>query len=303
MTCHPKTGLHYINIFRPVDTFREARACYASTARRLEWTSVDEIVGWDPARPEWQNPEAMLVFWGDLPRGVPKRRRAALGFRFAESAGERTMLVRPQQIRLKWFVSIAGVPDIVFAGTPTARDFLAPYCRKTGLMPFGYDAETMGRPDWGAPKRYDIAFYGSDAGRREWILEAVARRFGKRFLRISAFGAERKALLDQSRAVLYVGHSEDRSLPGLRLWQAIAASAALVMEERDPWPAVAGRHVISIPTVGRDRIDVFLDDLEATLKRDLEPVARTAHEELALWTVDRCMEDFMVPETLGLRRA
>lgn len=302
MRCHSESDLHYIHVFRPVDTFAEIRACYALAAKRLGWMSVDDLSLWNHLRPEWQDPEAMPIFWGELPR-IPKQRRALFGFRYTESAGERASLIRGQQIRLKSFISVAGLPEIVFAGSPAARRFLDPFCRRTGVMPAGYDPEVMGQPDWSRPKDFDLSFYGSGAGRRAWILKAVETRLGARFLRIVGFAGVRKALLDRCRAVLYVGHSDETSFPGMRLWQAAAASAALVSEERDPWPAIPGTHLISIPAAIEASPDAFLASLETVLKGDLESVARAAHQELSRWTVERCMEEFMVPQTARLRSA
>lgn len=188
-----------------------------------------------------------------------------------------------------------GAVDIVFAGCPAAAEWLRPNCRKVALGPIGYDPVVMGTPNWLAKKQYDLVFYGTPTGRRKWILPEIAKRRGFRFARFNAFGRDRTSFLNSSRAVLHVGHSDEPGFPGMRLWQAIASSAALLTEPRDAWPAVAGRHYVELPKPAEDRIGEFLDAIERALSGPLENTARVAHEELSKYTVERCMNEFFVP--------
>jgi len=87
----------------------------------------------------------------------------------------------------------------------------------------------------------------------------------------------------------------------MRLWQSIASSAALISERRDAWPAVPGKHYVSIEPATKTNLRRFLSELDYVLNHyPLEDMAKLAHEELSLYTIDRCMEEYVVPATKGL---
>jgi len=158
----------------------------------------------------------------------------------------------------------------------------------------------MGVPDWGVKKSFEISFRGSVVERRAHLMSLIENRFGKRFLWIKDFGMERKKQLECCRADLYLGHSQDYAFPGMRLWQNIATSTALITERRNCWPAVEERHYVGIDVAERVGESRFLDELSYVLRHyPLESMARIAHEELAIYTLDYCMEK-VVSETMGL---
>lgn len=300
---HPQTDFHYIHIFKPVSVFAETRACYALAAKRLGWMSVDDGLEWNRDRAEWRDPEVMLIFWGFLPE-VPEGRSAALGIRYTESIGSPSDLIENQRAEQERLVALSGKLDIVFTGAPSNLCFIDKFCRRTALMPAGYEAAVMGMPDWSASKKHDLAVYGTEAGRRQWIMPALRQRFGERLLDIQAYGAGRKAALDTCRAVLYVGHSSEAAFPGMRLWQAISSSAALITERRDAWPAVPGKHFLEVEPAVQGNSDLFVDAVDRELAgKDLRAVAVDAHDHLSEYTAERCMEEYLVPATISLRNA
>jgi len=297
----------YIYVFPPSVLFDEVAECYRRAGRRLGWMTVEnEINLWIPTRKDWYDPETVVVFWGGLPEIIPPQRKAKCVFHYIESipTGDPQKMIGPQREWLERHLKRAKEPDLFLIGTPSAQAFLAPLCNKVALMPIGYDPTVMGVPNWNCPKIFDVGFCGTVIGRREWIIPALKKRFGRRFLEISPntrplVGRNRSNMYDLCRAELYIGHSEDIGV-GLRLWQALPSSAAFVTEDRDAWPAVLGRHYIGVPHARAECPDVLVDDLEQALKLPLADIARAAHEDLSKYTVERCFEEFLVPAVLGI---
>ena len=245
---------------------------------------------------EWYDPNAAIVFFRDIPEHIPPDRKAKCAFYYTESVGDPGHLIPYQQTLLNYYSSKVHEFDLVFAGTPSAVDFWRPLCRKVALSPLGYDPEVMGSPNWSREKTHDIGFCGSMLGRRTWVLPAIRNRFGSRYLEIGGIsGKERNEAFDACRMMLYIGHSDEKSFAHLRLWSAVSSSAALVTEERDAWPAVAGRHYVSLLPVEEHNPEAFVDQLAETLKLPLEKIARVMHEEMSLYTADRCLKEFMIP--------
>jgi len=290
---HPVTDLHYVHVFPGTDVFREVFSCYKKASERLPWMSARISALYEP---EFWNRDVVLIYWHEFTHDIPAGRRSKIALRWTESAGNG--LLGDQARALERFKAVAHIPDLVLCGCPAVLEFVRPMVKRAWLHPIGYDPEIMGWPNWMCEKKYDLSFYGSPGERRDGILAAVKKLLGDRFTTVNSFGMERKAALDQSRAVLYVGHSEEKSFPGMRIWQAIASSAALLTEERDAWPAVRGTHYLSVvPTdailVGPEDpgyLRVFLERLEFLLEHDLEEIAVRAHDDLKAYTVDRCME-------------
>jgi hypothetical protein len=304
MNLHPESGRRYILIFPEGQFYQEIASWYRSASVRLPWMSVQDLSGWSLERPEWQDPETVLVFWGRFPASVPEPRRAGLVYRFSESVGQVEGLVAYQQELLREFTQIAIVPDLVLVGSPTVADFWKPFVRAVAVAPVGYEPACVGFPDWGVSKKFDLTFRGNQIGRRIPIFKQLRKSYRSMLLEFHAFGLDRKVKMDECRIDLYVGHSEEPSFPGSRLWATIASSAALVTEPRDAWPAVRGRHYIEIPSFDSDMPEFFIESLDALIAhpRILEGIARTAHNELSLYTIDRCMNEFVVPATKGFGR-
>lgn len=299
---HPTAGRHYIHVF-PGDPFLgEIRDCYKSAARRLPWMSVDSTAYWNPERPEWNDPERIVIFWGVLPEWIPRSRKAGAVLRYTESVGAPEGLNPIQRQIVERFTADSESVDMLLGGTSTVADFWSGKYRSTAFAPIGYEPGILGRPDWAAPKIADFAVRGNLIARRLWILKKLQKSFLK-LNWIHSFGLERKFQLDKSLVDLYIGHSNDLSFPGMRLWQGISSSAALVTEPRDAWPAVAGRHYIEIPEADPDLFGFFVENLRELLNDagTLRSIAETAHRELSTYTIDRCMEEFVVPATKGLR--
>lgn len=287
----------YIHIFPPVAHYMEVFECYRAASARVRWLSAEIWPTWSAERPEWQDKENAVILWSYISlshilKMIPPKRAATLALNYSESVGDETKISPGLAEVLRTFKASMKNFDYVIAGNPSAARSLAPYCRRVVVHPAGYDAETMGRPDWSAPKEHDLVFYGSPYGRREWILPELVRHFGKRLLVVTRgpFGIERKCLCDKARAILHVGHSDELGTPGFRIWQAVASSAALIAENRDAWPAVHGKHYVAIVPAQKGRIDVFIKDIEKALLLPLKDIARKAHAELGAFTVEKSME-------------
>lgn len=288
-------GRRYIHIIHRYWVFFENLLCYGYATERLPWMSVAPWDQWSADRPEWQDPNNVIILWLWGTPGmldvVPENYKASLVIWYIESVGPPEGLCSDQRPVLERYLGYFKKPDLVVVGFPSSAKFLEPYCRKVIYAPTGYDPGIMGKPDWSAPKEYDFGFCGLEAGRRNWIFPAMRKRFGGRFLHITGrFGLDRKVLYDRCRAVLYIAHSTEPCFAPLRIWQSIASSAALATERRDVWPAIPGRHYIELPEAQENDIDWFIDQVEGVLKMPLEEIARRAHDELAGYSVDRAME-------------
>ncbi len=300
MTLHPKAGRHYVHVFPKAPFFDEIKGCYHSAAQRMPWMAVDQLEGWNEARPEWRDREAVLVFWGIFPPRPPAGRKAAFVFRYTESVGDPELVTPGQADAMSQFSANAVIPDLVLCGNPVVSDFWSRLARRTATVPVGYEPGFMGTPDWVAEKTFEVAFRGTVVERRAKLMSLVSQRFGKRYLWIKDFGTARKKKLDSCRADLYIGHSQDYAFPGMRLWQGISSSSALITERRNCWPAIAERHYVAIEPADKSGDDRFLEDLGYVIRHyPLEEIARTAHLELAIYTLDYCMEK-IVSETKGL---
>lgn len=279
-------------VFQDLPVFSEVAECYRRAAARLGSVRVEEAGAWSADRREWGDPENVILFWGGHPQ-IPSNRRAQCALRYTESSGVPDGLIPNQRAEQDWLAQNGPAFDVVFVGTPAVKDAVELYCRKAVALPIGYDAGTMGLPDWDAKKVRDVTFYGSIMGRRQWIIPLLDKTFGSRISLIHKFGRIRQKALNGSRTILYVGHSLEPGFPGMRLWQAIATSAALVTEDRDAWPAVPWRHYVPIPNAREEAPAEFIEYVENALNQDLATIARRAHEELSPYTVDRCIKDLL----------
>jgi hypothetical protein len=282
-----------VNIFPRNAVFSEIHACYKASSELNPWMSARFL---DERQFPTDDPSAFLIFWQVFPEGlvVPTKARKAL--RYTESMPVDPLRTENQKDHFQQFRNVACNLDRVIAHTPTAVNILGGYTNNVFLAPIGFEPSVYGVPDWTVPKTVDIGFYGSMVGKRPAVIDAVQERFGNRLRIINSFGWPRKRDLDRCRISLYVGHCEDPSFATTRLWQTIASSAALVMEDRDAWPATPGLHYVTIPRVDLSNLGGFLDSLERVLERsDLESVARTAFDDLSKFSVKECMERYVVP--------
>jgi hypothetical protein len=297
---HPKSGRKYIHVF-PGDPFLgEIRDCYRSAASRIPYMGVDDFLNWTPDRREWFDEKNVIIFWGPLPE-IPETRRAGVALRYTESVGPSDGLTPVQRDIIATFTARVRDIDVLIGGTETVAEFWRPICWRTAVAPIGYEPGVLGTPDWTVKKTVGITFHGNLLGRRTWILKALRRHFPK-FAWINAFGMERKKALDRSLVDLYIGHSDEPSFPGMRIWQAISSSAALATEPRDAWPAVQGRHYFTLPPADHDKPIIFLDAVKRLLADPsmLRQVAMTAHGDLSSYTIEHCMEEFIIPATEGM---
>ena len=285
----------YIHIIHPYIAFAEILSCYKAASSRLRWMSAVSWNEWSASRPEWQDPNNAIILWlwglPGLLNVVPPQRKAMFAVRYMESVGPLEKLCPVQRPILGGFLKYFKVPDIVIVGSPSAAQFLRPYCKKVAAAPIGYDSGVMGTPDWTRAKEYDFGYCGWPTGRRDWIIPALRNRFGKKFFQFfGIYGPGRKRIFDQCRVALHIPHSEESYLSSERIWHFVASSATLVTEKRDVWPAVAGRHYIELPEAKESELDLFVDRVEQTLRLPLEEIARRAHSELSIYTIEKAME-------------
>lgn len=304
---HPASGLHYAFSFPDVPAFRELFESYRAASKNLPWMSAvpaAETLRWAEESPVAGRGRLLVILWGaaSLEGGKLPGKGALVAVRFTETYA-RPEDTTPDQAR--WFAEFSARRseyDLVVVHSPSVYAGIAPGVRRAVLSPIGYQADVMGRPDWEKPKDWDAAGYGTPVGRRTWLMPRVREHLGKRYRDVTGnFGRERKLLLDQARAILYVNHSRAAAFGTSRLWQAVASSAALLIGRCDAWPAVEGRHYVALPWAEEGEVGAYLGALEEALGRDdLAAIARRTHEELSRYTVRRCLEDFIVPGTVGM---
>lgn len=294
--------MHRVIIVFPGDPpcFDEFESAYRRVAHAFPSLSTDRIQGWNPARPEWRDPALAIVFWCQLPAIIPKDRLARCVFYHLESTGDPKNLTPGQEGFMRSFLKRAKQPDLFLVTTPTTAEYWNSRARRVAVMPIGFDAETMGLPDWTSPKTHDVGFCGTVVGRREWVIPILSKHFGDRFRIIISCGLDMRRDFNSCRIMLHVAHSDEFGLPTLRIWQALSTSAAMATERRDAWPAVSGRHILQIPPARREDPSEFLAGIEEALRMPLPDIARVAHEELSGYTVERCIGDFMMPAVSSL---
>jgi len=275
--------------------FTEFERAYQKTVQGLPEVSLDRLNRWPPDRPEWQDPAFAIVFWCRLPKVIPRKRAARCILYHLESSGIPTDLSHGQKALLEDFLERSRQPDLFLVTTPAAESFWAPRVRRVAVAPIGFDAETMGVPNWSQEKTHDVGYCGTLVGRREWILPILSKHLGPRLRIITECCLEMRRIFNSCRIMLHVAHSEEPGFPTLRIWQAISTSAALVTERRDAWPAVSGRHILQIPPARKEDPGDFLSGIEEALRMPLLRIARLAHEELSLYTVERSIKEFMIP--------
>lgn len=299
---HPDTGLHYLHIFPDQKVFCEIEACYRMTSNRLKWMSVDRLGSWSEANPGWHDSSLLLIFWGSLPR-IPAARTARIAHRFTESVGPLEGLIDNQRKMICSFLERAKEADLILVGSPAVLEFLKPHCRNVCLYPIGYEPDVMGEPDCSRLKIYDLGFHGTMVGRRKTIVPMLQARIGMSFIRIEKFESHRKEAMELCRADLHIGHSIEPSFPGMRLWQAIATSAALITENRDAWPAVDGLHYVGVPHFQESDPAAFFENLQMALNLPLREISARAHGDLERYRVEYCMTTYLVPASSRIQNS
>jgi len=289
-------------VFPPNYVFDEIRLSYERAAARIGNITINhDYYYWTPEKKEWDDPDLAIIFWCNIPWVVPARRKAKFVFQYVESVGDPEKMVPEQRKWLTYYMTRSKELDLFIGGTPPVRDFWLHRGSRAIVAPIGHDPQVMGTPDWTREKTYDLGFCGLLVGRREWILPAIARRLGKRFLNIQGFGRFRNDAFNSCKAMLYVGHAEEDAFADMRLWSAVSTSAALVTENRDAWPAIPGVHYVPLYPAKKENPEEFVDAIESALKMPLVDMARRMHKDLSAYTAERCMEEFTIPaiEALG----
>lgn len=318
MIREPKTGFTYIHVIPPEwGPFVDIRACWQHAARKYPWILVipPSDFRWqaDNNSESWRDENAVFIYWA--PNWDPDReplithlhdrktkdRKGAkvVGVFFEAMAKDLGRLLPRHRVCLEQFENVAKSLDGVLVHTPGAVEFmdcLGALDIKADLLPVGWDPEVMGRPRWSTENHHDYVFYGSRVGKRALAIPYLLDNLGARLVdRSGAFGRGLLSALDNSRANLYIAHSDVDSFSTWRTWQCIASSAALVAEPADMWPLTA-EHFVEIPRLTLENAEAVSENLRTILHQDLEAVAYRAHQDLGHeFTIDRIIERYLIP--------
>ena len=283
---HPGTGLRYVHVVDETDaTLHDVHRAVTRLAGVRSWMSVLPMSACVPERRIWEDPSLAFVFWREFPSKLQMpNRRCATALHLCEP--------RPNE----WFPATSDRYDVVFAHTVVVAERVKKLHHNVAFAPTGYDPETMGRPDWDVPKAHSVVSYGNLSERRRAVVGWFRKILGAKFLHSDQlFTDYRRSTLDHASANLYIQQASGAAFSQFRIWQAIAGSAALVVESQllDTWPAVPGRDYVQVPPLDSERS--VAEALEILRSEDLGHVARTAHANLSAWTFERCLEEFTYP--------
>jgi len=305
---HPSTRFRYLHVIPDHPSYREIFYSYENASASLGWMKVISPSAWAAVQADLAgSPDLGVIVWGHTALVEPVKHAGLLAGFYTEVIGSKEEFGDPTASRLgilEKYVKFSGNFDLLFAATPAGQKRLQTLCpeRCVHLTAAGYDPIIMGRPSWDAQKNIDLAYYGATTNRRTEIMPALRQSLEHAVSDISgSYGFPRQLLLNLSKAVLHLHSWPKATCSTSRIWQSIASSAAMIMEATDAWPAVSGRHYIEIPMVTPSNITdvaVMIDKVLEDPRRLLE-IARTAHEELSVYTPEYVMENYFIPAIHG----
>ena len=301
---HPRSGLHYAMVMPDdVGAYIDYWIGYSALAATVPWLSVVSRTQYSSFYEAHRNdPSMCFVLWNV--EYAPRPRQAIVFALYVEAVGDERVLLADHVRHWHTFGKCAPDFDGVLVHTPS---LVAPLARGMSLPTFVFPAGWS--PAWGssAPaKRWEhLLYWGSTVGRREKIIPWLKYNLHPYSLRDASgcFGRKILGEIDQSRASLYVAHSDVLSFSTWRLWQQLATTTPLIAETiGETWPFVAGDHFLPVdpiklgPSDTAQRYDVakqivrHMGDDEA-----LRRVVVRSHADLReRFTIERCVEDYLV---------
>jgi hypothetical protein len=307
---HPISGLHYlVCIPSGWGAYVDYGTAYRELAQRTPWMTVvdfDEYLahGWDLVK---DDPDACVVHW--TPEYAPRPHRCIVMTLYAEAIGEPHLMLDGHIAHWNRVGERAPDWDAILVHTP---GMIEPLRRGMNLPTYVFPAgwwPGWGTPRWSTPREDHLLYWGSTVGRRTELIPWLAEHAPPTLRDVSgAFGRGILAEVERSKAAIYIAHSIVQTFSTWRLWQMVSTATALIAEPGESWPFIAGAHYLPIPYMGQSeesretvhqQILAYYNDVPA-----LDGVAHRAFDELAhKYTVDRCIEDFLVPASIKVREA
>lgn len=318
---HPESGLHYFIVLPMAwGPFVDHVANYMCLARTTPWLSVVDIEDYPAILDQYHDdPTAFFLLWVDLPTPTYPRRCLITVLYMEALADDATQMLPAHVAHRQRFIDQAASYDAIFAHTPRMVEALGTTLRLPAfLLPAGWSPEGMGRPRLKHAHRR-LIYWGSPVGRRAGLMPLIQQNLNPGYLDASGnFGRTLLGFIETSAAALYVAHSNVWSFSTWRLWQGLAAGTPHIAEPGDTWPFIINQHYVPFTpfegglvdpngdladpntfhnqNVLKQIIHCCRDDLNLKILRE------AALDDLAdRFTVQRCVEDYLVPASLTLR--
>jgi hypothetical protein len=312
---HPDTGYHYLALI-PDDhgPFTDIRACYELAARKFPWLSVHSPAISRTSDGPLEDPSIFILSWVALDPLPPSGHKATCALVYSEAMDENLDVLLPAH-RVHWDKTVSAINlgnwDFIFAHTPWMVATVGAHLGRllpskpppVACLPVGWEPEVMGTPRRTTPVRA-LCYHGSMAGRRLMLVPFLQARLGELFYDASgAFGRSLLGALESSMASLYLAHSSVQSFSTWRLWQAMAAGAAILAEPGDAWPFAPQHDYIPIGPFTLDNFETVAGQLRRLVDDSprLARVAQAAYDHNSHMTTTYILEKFLVPATAGRR--
>jgi len=295
---HPQTGACYFVVMPSSSVMAEHRAGWKLNER--PWLKFIDTNTFRHIFGRYRHRRALFCNWLLWEASwLPRDRKATVVTLYAEALDDNIRALMPvHQQWLNTFLNHRRDFDGVLAHTPwMAKKLTELSGLPSAVLPAGYDERVLGTPQWGAPKPFDAAWYGTMVGKRQALVHRLGQLLGPKLTDLT--GHTSRALVDRLQAaktVLYLGHSNVRSYSTWRTFHAICSSAAIVTEPGDFWPLDA-ETCIEVPTIDASNIDEVARRLLDLPPQEALRIARHAHERLREFTVARMIDDYLVPNT------
>jgi hypothetical protein len=304
MSTHPKTGLHYIITFRVGPAYRDAIRLYTKIAEQHDWLEcIPEPELLERMEEIAADERNFVVMWGVWAPRPPADRKAIFTRVFSEALNtEARPMIRAHR---DWLVAAQrGLRhvDAAFGHTPWMAEQLARHAGRGFVLPMGWDPDIFGSPKWDSPKHYRLSYVGVLAGKRSWLVPMMAEQLGDHFFNATGcWGNRIIEVFNQSRANLYVSHSDIQSFSTFRIWQTVASSAALIAESgRDCWPMTEEMY-IGLPMLTKENARVVCEGLKYIPDEDFIAKSRALHEGLAHFTIEHIVNQYLIPASIDLK--
>lgn len=300
---HPDVGLEFVHVISDESpTFHEIYRCHKYISQSVNWIKVISSNQYkalllDSTSQYYTDPTCVYVLWHDWAGNMPPGRKARVFLHYSELIGEPQYLTDDQRVMLANFITNARNYDQIFVHTKWAEQYLRTLITNVHYAPVGFEPDVMGRPDYSITKEYDIAFYGSWAGRRQTIIPTLSKNLKNKLTEVvGVFGIARQRELNKARTIIHIPFTDNTSFTTMRLWHAVASSAVMLIEPTDTWPAIAGQHYIQIPHITDNNIKDVAQIIDGVLsKTNLIEMAKTAHNDLSKYTIKYCHDNYIIP--------